>query len=60
MRDSGVVAIQQRAAEATDGPSQGAELEFGNSGVWEHMEGEGMEGKGMTGGREREGTPRGD
>ena len=47
-RDSGGVAIQERVAEEADGPSQGSELEFGNSGVWEHMEGEGVDGRWRT------------
>lgn len=52
-RESGVVPVRRRAAEAADGRSLGAGLEFGNSGVWEHMEGEGVGGKISVGRRRR-------
>lgn len=51
-RDSCVVPTQKRAADSADTLSDGAELEFGNSGVWEHMEGEGVEGEGRVDGGE--------
>lgn len=59
-RDNGVVQVQRRATEAADGPDLGADLEFGSSGVWEHMEGEGVEitrlavgGEGISRGKKR-------